>query len=687
LRGSGKSSFLEHVAENHLAQGHTIFDLFGCYDAETEVLTESGWKKFRELTYNDKISTLNSEGYIEYQNPTAIQVYYYKGKMIRFGGKKGHYDLLVTPNHNMLVRDYNGKLKFIKAYKILEYAETHKAHHLPFQFLRTAKWNGKDQEFINLPNPRYKRLPKQIYIDDFLRFFGWYLAEGSAYKNQDTYKIVLSINPLSLEERREVSQIISQMGFNPILDNGRVLLYSQRLFRIFKPLGHATEKFIPAWIKQLPSQRLKALLEALVKGDGHNYRTCQVYYTTSKKLADDVQEISIKCGLSSTVGISPPRKVCFRREKRTIISKEYYMVTISSSMNEPQISRKEITLEDYDGFVYCVTVPNHVILVRRNGKAVWCGNSRDGENLAWLRSPYAEKRILLLKGENVDVQASFPVKLASQLTLTDVQNYDIIISSSPLYHNIDEEFFNAARIVDLLYKRIHWRKLVFVVCREAANLFYSRLKVAENQALAKSEMIYLIREARHVGLSLGLDSVRFYSIDVDIRNLSDFLVLKSQGIFGLAYDLKWLYAYFNPAIVRTMPAANFIIITRKGALGLGEFPYPTWHKKERENILAEVGVKVEYAEAPKQAQFKGTFKTLSDQEHAELIRMYVEDLLGTVQIAEKLGRSSRTPVLHIQMHDSAVEKSGFCPICKRVQSPYQNVLAKKLKAEKMAEKK
>ena len=25
--------------------------------------------------------------------------------------------------------------------------------------------------------------------------------------------------------------------------------------------------------------------------------------------------------------------------------------------------------------VYCVTVPNHIIYVRRNGKAVWCGNS------------------------------------------------------------------------------------------------------------------------------------------------------------------------------------------------------------------------------------------------------------------------------------------------------------------------
>jgi energy-coupling factor transporter ATP-binding protein EcfA2 len=48
--------------------------------------------------------------------------------------------------------------------------------------------------------------------------------------------------------------------------------------------------------------------------------------------------------------------------------------------------------------------------------------SRDGEGLAWLRSPYAkDKKILLLRGENVDVEASFPVKQADQLSLKDLK--------------------------------------------------------------------------------------------------------------------------------------------------------------------------------------------------------------------------------------------------------------------------
>ena len=39
--------------------------------------------------------------------------------------------------------------------------------------------------------------------------------------------------------------------------------------------------------------------------------------------------------------------------------------------------KKHKTVKHYEGKVYCVNVPNHIIFVRRNGKAVWCGNCVD----------------------------------------------------------------------------------------------------------------------------------------------------------------------------------------------------------------------------------------------------------------------------------------------------------------------
>ncbi len=114
----------------------------------------------------------------------------------------------------------------------------------------------------------------------------------------------------------------------------------------------------------------------------------------------------------------------------------------------------------------------------------------------------------------------------------------------------------------------------------------------------------------------------------------------------------------------------FILVSRNGGISYGKFPYPEWHKKEREDILAQVGVKPEYGEQLVESVLKGTYKTVGDREHAEMIRLYVEDNLSMVQIGKKLKRSSRTPQVHIDSHNAAVKRSGFCAACKRAQSVY-----------------
>jgi len=297
--------------------------------------------------------------------------------------------------------------------------------------------------------------------------------------------------------------------------------------------------------------------------------------------------------------------------------------------------------------------------------------SRDGENLCWLRSPHAkDKRILLLKDSVVDVKSSFTVKSADALTLSDIENFDIIISASPLYSSIHSEFFHAGGITDLLYKRLHWKQLAFVIVREASNLYYSRLKISSDQIQAKSEMIYLLREGRHLGLALGIDSLRYHSLDIDVRTLADYLILKSQGTMGLPRDLRWLYSYVDAKLLRNMEPQQFIMLTSKGAIGFGTFPYPKWHKEEKEDIVKELGLEITYGEPLQEAILKGTYKTVGDTEHAEIIRLYMEEQLSMMDIGAKLHRSSRTPKVHVDAHNQAVRRSGFCGACKRAESPY-----------------
>jgi len=269
------------------------------------------------------------------------------------------------------------------------------------------------------------------------------------------------------------------------------------------------------------------------------------------------------------------------------------------------------------------------------------------------------------------------VKSAEAVTLQDFETNDIVISSSPLYHGIDQEFIYAARLTDLLYKRLFHKKLIYLVCREAANLYYSRLKVSDSQLYAKAQMTYLIREARHMGLALGLDSIRFYAIDIDLRSLSDYLILKSQGIAGLSKDLKWLYRYVNPALMRYMRPEQFVLVTNTGSIGYGDFPEISWHKKERENILQDVGIKVTYGELLKESESKGTFRTVSDKEHMEIVRLYIEENLGFVKIGARIQRSSATTQKHVNVHNTLVHSSGFCSSCRRANGKYYDKAAER----------
>lgn len=299
--------------------------------------------------------------------------------------------------------------------------------------------------------------------------------------------------------------------------------------------------------------------------------------------------------------------------------------------------------------------------------------SRDGENLAWLRSRWAkEKRILLIHGDGIKVKSEFDVKNVGKVGLKDFTDYDILISATPLYASADQQFLETNKLTNLLYKRFTWKRLVYALVREASNLYYSRLKVSENQLQAKASFIYMIREARHMGVALGLDTLRFYSVDIDIRRLADYTILKSQGVQGLTKDLHFLYSIFEPHMVRRMRPEQFLIVTKMGNIGMGVFPEVPWHKKEKENIIKAVSLDIEH-ERPsgaKEDEQRGSYYRVGDATHAKIISLHVEGI-GYQKIADELKiASSRTPYNHVGLHNRSVKSNRYCPRCRRANGEY-----------------
>lgn len=107
LKNVKKRVVQKEVNDERKARGEN--DLVDCYDDKTEVLTDSGWLLFSDLTGREKLASMNMESLLtEFQKPSRIISKPYSGEMVRI--KSRSVDLLVTPNHRMVMYDCDGRL-------------------------------------------------------------------------------------------------------------------------------------------------------------------------------------------------------------------------------------------------------------------------------------------------------------------------------------------------------------------------------------------------------------------------------------------------------------------------------------------------------------------------------------------------------------------------------------------------
>jgi nucleoside-diphosphate-sugar epimerase len=333
-----------------------------CYSADTDILTQSGWKKFYELSPEEEVLTYNLECRVaEFQRPVAHFEYTYKGKMYVQHNRR--LQTCVTSNHKMLVSwecDHN-ELRHPRL------KEVQKIDGKPVAYLLAAPYaGGVEMDCFVLPGikagkNKHTFPPKEIPIDDWVRFLGWYLAEGHCYESKSTGNCTVTLTTYYRTE--EAISVMHAIGLSPVVDHHHIVATSRQLYEYVRLLGKSRDKFIPPEIKALPPKHLSILLQALLDGDGNKQSKNSWKYTTvSKQLADDVQEIAIKCGLSASVSLENER---------------FYRVYINTTRTvQCNLDKNRSEWVDYEGMVYCVEVPNSVVMVRQNGHAYFSGNSK-----------------------------------------------------------------------------------------------------------------------------------------------------------------------------------------------------------------------------------------------------------------------------------------------------------------------
>ncbi len=373
-----------------------VKEKFGCYDDKTEILTRDGWKFFKNITSHDAVASLIDGNRLEYVIPSDVISYYYEGEMYKL--KTRSVDLLVTPNHRLYVAKgttYNGKHKpCLKTEGVFELSTPDKFFGKNKAFKKDAVWSGIQIDTFVLNayvyHASYKEIDriytkqeKSFPMKDWLKFLGFYTAEGCSDKKRGSVAIACN-NVDGGKEALMTESLISALDYKikaKMLDkSARVYgIYNRQLCNfLLDNCGHlAHNKKVPNFVKELSSDLIRHFLKYLFIGDGHRSKCALTLTTTSKKLADDVQELILKVGDSSRIYSARPA-----RSSALVIGK-HETYTVNWHKNEKRHNTQNKGLSkgsiekyiDYAGMVYCVTVPSNIIFVRRNGIPVWCGNS------------------------------------------------------------------------------------------------------------------------------------------------------------------------------------------------------------------------------------------------------------------------------------------------------------------------
>ncbi|MBI5061527.1 MAG: aminotransferase class III-fold pyridoxal phosphate-dependent enzyme [Candidatus Aenigmarchaeota archaeon] len=356
--GGEAMSIAVRIARAHAGKDNVAF----CYDDKTEILTKYGFKKFKDLDENEVVATLNPlTNQLEYHQIEAKIKYHYCGKMLHFKGQR--VDLLVTPDHKIY-----RKFRLKRGHRFgLETASNSVSKKTMIQMTSACAWKGMPQERFSISKILSQTRPTKAVcsfpMKDFLGFMGWYLSEGCCVaKKRGAYEVHIAQDKKNIENSEEIISTIKNLGFLPYRNGHHICFNSKELVQYLKQFGKSRDKYIPDWIKELPPNYLFVFVRAMVKGDGTFEKgRMRKFYSISTKLIDGMQELLLKLGYSTTV--SEYKNTGFSR------GKIYHLKIGTEKVLGSRASEK-----DYDGYVYCVTVPNHIILVRRNGKIVWSGN-------------------------------------------------------------------------------------------------------------------------------------------------------------------------------------------------------------------------------------------------------------------------------------------------------------------------
>ena len=347
-----------------------------CIRENSFILTNNGWIKFKDIDIKlHKVATLKNKNELDYVYPSNKYEFDCNNEEL-YSMTSQQIHMVCTKNHKLFIKK--------RDHKEFEFIEAKYAFGKRIKYKKDALNTNKDiSEFI---------LDKEKYnMDYFLMLLGSFISDGWVEINKNCKRINIAM----IKERKQIfiKNVLNKLNIHYNMRKDRVLIgntYNKLLDYLNKLSVGAGNKYLPEFIWNLSQRQSIILMNSLMQGDGsYNKQGSCGYYTSSIKLANDVQKLALHCGWSGTIKLYD-NKIAGTEViiKDRIIRSNYnnYSIRIVKTKNTPQVNHghtknqniQEETYIKYTGKVGCIEVPDtHLFYYKEDefSPPCWTGNS------------------------------------------------------------------------------------------------------------------------------------------------------------------------------------------------------------------------------------------------------------------------------------------------------------------------
>lgn len=323
-----------------------------CYTGDSEVLTENGWKKWKD--YNgEKVAAINPDRTFKgFETPSRVLKYKYSGKFYKYP----ELGLKVTDGHKMFGMFRDSKHNFYKEnlYELFSCNTYYKDN------------NGREKTL----GERQFKVPTNCILqkatDPFYELVGFWLGDGIS-SEKTSNKLIFHLKKTRKIEY--LKQLCLDCGFSfEVGKDNHYKIYSPNIGRLFAFKYYRGIKIIED--NDLNPLQIHSVIQGLINSDGHIAKNTNTicFCNTSRSIIDWILTYAPLAGYNVIEGTTIENSAypCY---------KVFFKTTQYIINNDSRKKNKKVIISNEELSVYCVTVSTGLILVRgTNGQTSICGN-------------------------------------------------------------------------------------------------------------------------------------------------------------------------------------------------------------------------------------------------------------------------------------------------------------------------